>query len=347
MPHVDWALDTVAAPAVVAIVAAIPLVLGWRGRRVDDHPLCRRCGFDLVGKPTDSAACAECGANLRARRAVRVGTRRTVRGAVAVGLLLLLPSLAVVVYEGVVKVRAAPLAQRKPLWWLLNEASGADAKARDAAFGEIFARSNAGRLSDAQVRSVCERALIIQGDPRKTWMPEWGDFVERAQGAKRVPPEVWARYAAQAPQFRVAAPGSFARRERAWLDLLDEPSRVGNKGEFVLRVRRTLTVTDEDGRRVERDFGWVGYSIGGQSRLGGGWSLPLNEGVLAFLGDGKHRAKLDLVVEVYPAGKMGERAAGAGPLATARRQYEAEWTVLPAGAPQPRTSPDQTAVTRK
>ena len=343
----DWALDTVAAPAAVAIVAAVVLVLGWRGRRVDHHPLCRRCGFDLVGRPAGSAVCSECGANLRARRAIRIGSRRPVRGAVAVGLLLLLPSLTVVVYEGLVAVRAAPLAQRKPLWWLLNEAAGADAKARDAAFGEIFARYNAGRLSDAQVRSVCARALVVQGDPRKTWMPEWGDFVERAQAAKQVPPELWARYAAQAPQFGVAAPGTFARRERAWLDLLDDPSRVGNKGEFVLRVRRTLTVTDEEGRRVERDFGWVGYSIGGQSRLGGGWSLPLNEDLLAFLGDGRHRAKLDLVVEVYPAGKRGGRGAGAVPLATARRQYEAEWTVLPAGAPQPQTSPGQTAVTRK
>ncbi|HYO10382.1 MAG TPA: hypothetical protein VER17_15540 [Tepidisphaeraceae bacterium] len=56
----------------VATGALVLLVLGMRGRRVDDHPVCRRCGFDLVGPPGGTATCSECGADLvDRRRAVR------------------------------------------------------------------------------------------------------------------------------------------------------------------------------------------------------------------------------------------------------------------------------------
>ncbi len=32
-----------------AVAGVVALVLGLRGRRIDDHPICRKCGFDLVG----------------------------------------------------------------------------------------------------------------------------------------------------------------------------------------------------------------------------------------------------------------------------------------------------------
>ena len=38
-----------ALPIVILIAATVLLIAGLRGRRVDDHPLCRRCGFDLIG----------------------------------------------------------------------------------------------------------------------------------------------------------------------------------------------------------------------------------------------------------------------------------------------------------
>ena len=52
------------------------LLLGVRGRRIDDHPICRRCGFDLFGLPAGSERCSECGAEVRRRRAIRIGRRK-------------------------------------------------------------------------------------------------------------------------------------------------------------------------------------------------------------------------------------------------------------------------------
>src|SRR5918993_5786284 len=67
-------------PAAAAVAATGLLIFALRGRRVDDHPVCRKCGFDLVGKPADATRCSECGADLSRRRAVRVGWRETRRG---------------------------------------------------------------------------------------------------------------------------------------------------------------------------------------------------------------------------------------------------------------------------
>src|SRR4051812_37949123 len=61
------------------------LVFGVRGRRVDDHPVCRKCGFDLYGRPEESTRCSECGTDLRKRRTVRVGNRKKRRRVAGMG----------------------------------------------------------------------------------------------------------------------------------------------------------------------------------------------------------------------------------------------------------------------
>jgi hypothetical protein len=303
------------------------LVLGWRGRRTNDHPLCRRCGFDLFGRPADSTHCAECGADLLRRRAVRVGARRRPGRVITAALLLLVPSAA---YLGSLAWSAAtevPFVRREPLWWLLNDAAAPDATTRDAAFAELFFRLRAGELSDAQTTTVADRALAIQADPKKTWLPEWGDFIEEAYRARKLRAEQWRTYAKQAPGFELVATERFRRGERAWLELVERPTRVGPKGQFVLRVHRRLTVTDAAGRSVERDFGWVCYSVGGSSALRGGWSLPLNDGVIGRLADGRQRAKLELVVEICDPARRT-------PVATMPLTLSAGWTVDPAAAPE-------------
>jgi hypothetical protein len=69
------------------------LWFGLRGRRVDDHPICRKCGFDLFGRPHGSTACSECGADLHERRAMLDGRRVRRRGMIAAGELLVAGAL--------------------------------------------------------------------------------------------------------------------------------------------------------------------------------------------------------------------------------------------------------------
>src|SRR2546425_8365233 len=66
-------------PPAALLIGLVLLIRGLRGRRVDDHPICRRCGFDLFGRPETSTQCAECGADLTLPRAIQHG-RRVRRG---------------------------------------------------------------------------------------------------------------------------------------------------------------------------------------------------------------------------------------------------------------------------
>src|SRR3954470_8263507 len=82
-----------------AFGAAIGLALlgfGWYGQRIDKHPLCARCGFDLFGgRRWETRECPECGTDVSGL-AVRVGHRRPRAGAVYGGLALFTPALLVI-----------------------------------------------------------------------------------------------------------------------------------------------------------------------------------------------------------------------------------------------------------
>jgi hypothetical protein len=54
---------------VLGVGAVAALYVGWRGRRLGNHPLCRACSYDLVGH-AETNECPERGADLRRRRAV-------------------------------------------------------------------------------------------------------------------------------------------------------------------------------------------------------------------------------------------------------------------------------------
>src|SRR4051812_44201596 len=78
-------------PAVVLLTALAVLAVAVRGRLADAHPYCRKCGFDLFGKPAEATVCSECGSDLARRRAVRTGRRerrRRLLAAVVPALLL-------------------------------------------------------------------------------------------------------------------------------------------------------------------------------------------------------------------------------------------------------------------
>ena len=326
----SWTPDSFLIPALVAVASAVLLVFGLRGRRVNDHPICRRCGFDLVGSPAGSVRCSECGADLWRSRAIRTGARRRRGGMIVAALLLLAPSLACLGVLGWMETRGESLVRHKPVWWLVNDARSRDAVARDEAFNELLRRLRAGELSYADVRHVAARALQVQSDGRKPWLPQWGDFVEEAYAAGKVPADTWRQYVKQAPQAELVAPERFRRGQRAWLELVEQPSRVGSRCELTLRVHRRLTITDSLGNAVHRDFGWVTYTVGGRSRMQGGWSVPLNEGLIGRLADGPQHAKLEVVIEAYEGPRPGAKRA---PVATTTLTLTTRWTVDPAAAP--------------
>ena len=156
------------------------LTLGLRGRRVDDHPFCRRCRYDLSGLGEKPETCPECGRDLTKRRTVRFGRRRKRPLLIAPGAALLLAGL---IGAGVV---AWPAARDfdwntiKPVWWLKREALGGATATADAARTEIYRRLVRDDLSASQARDLADTALSLQADIDLPWSGQWGNLFELA-----------------------------------------------------------------------------------------------------------------------------------------------------------------------
>lgn len=163
----------------LAIVIGIALlVLGLRGRRVNRHPSCRGCGFDLSGTLPDGVTCPECGAGLKRDRAVRIGQRRRMWSVASIGaalILLPLSGICVTVYS---VLTGADIHSYKPAGILLWEAKGDNAQTLAAVAKEFSKRRQAGKLDSATIGRVVDAALAIQGDPDRPWSEDWGDFIE-------------------------------------------------------------------------------------------------------------------------------------------------------------------------
>ena len=219
------------------------LWLGLRGRRVDDHPICRRCGFDLFGRPPGSDHCSECGADLTKPRTIRDGRRVRRGGMIAVGALLLAIALTVGGGAGVAVYSVQDWQPHKPVWWLAREIEPGrgDQAVRTAAISELLLRLANVRLTQAEVDAVADKVLDMQADPKKPWHNGFGDFLESARALKMLSDERWQRYGRQATQFtlevrqwvRMGDPIPFQIRETG-------VPRTGTRSE--VRFRRAVPV---------------------------------------------------------------------------------------------------------
>jgi len=186
-------------PPAALLLAALAIVF-WarRGRRVDDHPLCRKCRFDLFGKPEDSTRCPECGRDVTHARAICIGNRQPRRRVLAAATpFIVLPCL----WSGLLAYAAFSglnWNRHKPVTWLIREAQGADVPVRDRAFAELLRRTEENLLSADQIVDVSSAALAHQADVNQPWLVAWGNLVERLHQKGRLPADVWPSYARQA-----------------------------------------------------------------------------------------------------------------------------------------------------
>ena len=190
---------------IVLALAGLGLVfLGLRGRRTDDHPLCRRCGFDLTGNP-DAAVCTECGADLTRPRAVKVGHRGRRRTTLALGVALLVPCLLVGGLVGYVVLRGVDVQAYKPAWLLVRELRSSDVPTRDAAVAEFDKRLKTDAVAAGPAAEVVDWALAMQADQTVAWDKSWGGLVEAAHADAKASDEQWQRFGRQAlvPVFHV------------------------------------------------------------------------------------------------------------------------------------------------
>lgn len=170
-------------------LGVVLLVLGLRGRRVDDHPLCRRCRRDLFGL-ADVTTCPECGHD---PQPVRIGNRERRPRFVGFGVTLL--TLAALPLAAVVTVSVADidLNRHKPVWLLMRES-----RTSVEAVEELRSRQTQRILTPAQVEQMAETFLRHQADLDLPWLDGKGDCIQDAFFAGNIDEGEWLRFLAQA-----------------------------------------------------------------------------------------------------------------------------------------------------
>ncbi len=172
------------------LVGVVLLVLGLRGRRTDDHRLCRRCGYDLTGTP-EAAICTECGRDLTAKKAVRLGHRQCRRGFIAGSLALLLPAVLVLSVSGYGRSADVDWQAKKPEWLLRRQLAWGVTLAAPAE-AELIRRYLATGLEENTVDLLRSRLLSRQADATQKWDERTdGEFIVALRDRGQMSSEQW------------------------------------------------------------------------------------------------------------------------------------------------------------
>lgn len=215
-------------PAVLSLVGIVLLIVGRRGVRTDDHPLCRKCGFDLFGMPEGGERCSECGSNIKAPRAMRIGHRRTIYSwtiGAAVLLLVGVPWLSAALVHS---ARQIHWVEFKPVWWLEINSGTGNREAREGALMELVTRLEADRLTAAQINSIVERGLTLQANEIEEWILPWGQFIETAAMEGKLSREQLTKYIKQGLVIWMGA-ATLRQGGPIWITVSCNAGRVGGK----------------------------------------------------------------------------------------------------------------------
>jgi len=182
---------------VPVLFGVVLTVLGWRGRRVDAHPHCRGCGYDLTGHSSGASHCPECGRDVTRPGATVIGGRRRRPVALGVGLVCLIAAGGgggVMVAEKASKAAAYSAAPSSFLCWVIH-----DPVARE----ELADRLGHGGVSAATAKKAIREALSVQGSRSRRWDASWGRLVEQAHRGGTLRRGQLKRYTKQAVRWQI------------------------------------------------------------------------------------------------------------------------------------------------
>ncbi len=230
------------------LVSIILLIAGWqlivrgkRGRAIDDHPVCRKCRFDLSGKRDDSFVCPECGQEMLSPADIEIGNRKRIDWLIAIGGAI---SLIGVVGLGsfILSVRGIDPSRFKPDWLLIHDASAevnnfSGMQLPHKNTDELLLRVQTRSISESNRQKIVAIALAMQADRSKSWNPEWGDMIEIFQGKGQLSTGDWQKYLAQDEFATIAVRANCARGDRIPFRIRGElrgatPLAIGRPGAF-------------------------------------------------------------------------------------------------------------------
>lgn len=134
---------------------------GFHGYRTGSTPVvCRKCGYDLSGRPANAAHCSECGADLPS--AIQIGRlQRRPRSFIA-GALLAIPGIIWVTSPQVRRLAYSDWQPLKPAFWLIWEMRWGGRITMQRAVDEMAKRLEAKELDRDQREGFISSLLQLQ-----------------------------------------------------------------------------------------------------------------------------------------------------------------------------------------
>ena len=271
------------------LLAMALMAAGLRGRRIDDHPHCRRCGFDLTGTPASSTRCSECGTDLTRRHAIQLGLRKRRHDLMLAGALFLILAAvpATLMFSGVDGYRYTPS------WLLERDTRTISGDIR--AWPELTRRVRGGTLARETVTTLADRVLAWQANPQVMWQPAWGDFVEASRAAGMVSDQRWQTYARNAPS--IAIRNVTRNGDKLFVTLAFRNHRAGGRNLQLLLGRRAAA-----GELIRP--GWEidapgFFNIFGNGASSLGFEIELDRDAVAQATPGKRDLRLTLDLAMF------------------------------------------------
>ncbi|MCA9278407.1 MAG: hypothetical protein H6815_07085 [Phycisphaeraceae bacterium] len=140
---------------------------GFRGKRLNDHPICRTCEFDLVGLPLSTGGvehCPECGADLQAKRAIESGERKHRPAFVVIGFCFLAVACMPAFVDISVIVDEDWIRAHKPAWMLEHEVRNTESNDEIAILKELTKRIQQSNFSHTRAHRLTDTALVRESD---------------------------------------------------------------------------------------------------------------------------------------------------------------------------------------
>ncbi|GEM_PF-5640894 len=162
------------------LIGVKALLHGLRGRRVDDHPACSACQFDLIGSWPNSKTCPECGADLKSAGAVQHGQRRRRPAVVGIGAAMLLVTAALMFLAAFDSRLSINWNALKTDGWLVRDLRSTEAQKAEGALQELVQRDADESLSSSNRTALLDHIFDSIMPAYRTADVAWVPVVERA-----------------------------------------------------------------------------------------------------------------------------------------------------------------------